>query len=147
VVRTSSPFTQAFPPLQIQPVQPAVALNEAISQDFSEINGPMESANPGDVVNFYLTGLGPVTIPVADGALSPSSPLPRVVNPVTVSGSPQFEVAYAGLAPGLVGIYQLSVQIPSVVSRSPSFPNATAIEFFLTVNSVALPPFWVTPNQ
>lgn len=148
VVRPSSQFVQAIPPLQIQGSQPVAAFDFAISLDFSQVNSPSYPANPGDIVNFYLTGLGAVTAPVADGALSPSNPLPRLANPVTVSsGSTPLTLFYAGLAPGQIGIYQLSVQTPLKVSRNPLLPNGGPVNIGMTINSYALPGVWMIPNQ
>jgi uncharacterized protein (TIGR03437 family) len=143
VVRAASPFMQAAAPLQIAAVQPEVAFNFPLSQNF-QIN-PL--ASPGDIVSFYLTGLGPVTVPVADGAISPSSPLPLLVHPVTVSGgSTQLNVLYAGLAPGLVGIYQVTVQLPASFSNLPSLPFGFGL--LLTLNSsVHLPPIGMSRIQ
>jgi uncharacterized protein (TIGR03437 family) len=139
---------QAIPPLQIQASQPVAAFNFAISLDFSQVNSPTYPAKPGDIVNFYLTGLGAVAPTVADGALSPSNPLPRLVNPVTVSsGSTPLTVFYAGLAPGQIGIYQLTVQTPLEVVGNPLFPNRGPVYVFMTLNSYALPAVWMIPNQ
>jgi len=79
---------------------------------------PQNPARPGEVLHLYGTGLGSVTPTVETGLLAPSDPLARVVTPVTCStyaaDSSQLDVPvlYAGLAPGLVGYYQLSIRIP-----------------------------------
>jgi uncharacterized protein (TIGR03437 family) len=148
VERPSPQFKQAIPPLQIQAFQPVAAFDGAFSQDFSQLNTAFYPAKPGDVLNFYLTGLGAVTAPVADGALSPSNPLPRLVSPVTISyGSTPVTVFYAGLAPGQIGMYQLSVQAPLRVSGNPLLPNGGPVQVGLTLNSYALPVVWMIPNQ
>ncbi len=148
VVRPSPQFMQTIPPLLIQASQPVAALDSVFSLDFSQLNSPFYPAKPGDIVNFYLTGLGAVTAPVADGALSPSNPLPRLANPVTVSFGPTpLMVFYAGLAPGQIGIYQLSVQTPLKVSGNPFLPNGGPIAIGMTINSYALPSVWMIPNQ
>ena len=63
-------------------------------------------------------------------------------------GTTPLEVVYAGLAPGLIGIYQLSVRLPLTIPKNPLLPNAQTIQFVMTVDSVALPPVWVrlSPN-
>jgi adhesin/invasin len=54
-----------------------------------------------------------VTPEVAAGAAAPTTTLSRTVNPVvvTVGGRPA-EVAFSGLAPGFVGLYQVNAVIP-----------------------------------
>lgn len=75
----------------------------------------------GETVQIFLTGLGAVSPAVNAGAPAPSNPLSTVpANGVQVyiDGLPA-TISYAGLAPGLGGLYQLNVQIPSGVT-SPS---------------------------
>jgi hypothetical protein len=102
---------------------------------------------PGDIVSFYLSGLGAVTVPVADGALSPSDPLPKLVAPVTVMyGTMPLQVLY--VAPGTVGVYQLTVQLPAVIAHNPLFPPGGEDRILLTLNSLnkILPAVWTTTN-
>lgn len=62
----------------------------------------VDSIGPQDTVILYATGLGPT-----DGS-------GRVVDPVEVYiGERKAQVLFAGLAPGLPGIYQLNVTAPS----------------------------------
>jgi uncharacterized protein (TIGR03437 family) len=78
---------------------------------------PADQAHPasaGEVLESYGVGLGAVNPAVADGATAPSNP------PATVFAAPQVKignlvakVTFAGLAPGLVGIYQVNVVVPS----------------------------------
>jgi uncharacterized protein (TIGR03437 family) len=71
-------------------------------------------ARPHDYLTIFATGLGAVQPPVESGAAAPSvEPLARSVSTplVTIGGIPA-EVVYSGLAPGLVGLYQLNIQVP-----------------------------------
>jgi uncharacterized protein (TIGR03437 family) len=155
VVRPSSPFMQSIPPLQIQRVQAVLAIEEIFSQDFSAINSALNPAPPGGFVNLYFTGLGPVATPETDGVPAQASPLPGVVTPLTVAVQTSstttmaLNVAYAGLAPGFVGVYQVTVQVPSVVPHNPFFQVGSPNQFPLIVNSTAIsgPAVWVTSNQ
>jgi uncharacterized protein (TIGR03437 family) len=150
VVRPPSQFAQPPVQVQIQTIQPFAVFDRAISQDFSQLNDAMHPAMPGDIVNFYLTGLGAVTVPVADGALSPSNPLPRLIAPVTVSyGTTPLQVLYAGLAPGTVGVYQLTVRLPAVIAHNPLFPpgGETMVPLSLNSQDGVLPAVWTTTNQ
>jgi uncharacterized protein (TIGR03437 family) len=87
-------------------------------------NRLVDSANPakaGDVVVVYCTGLGATNPAVRSGEAAPASPLAKVVTPVTVTiGGQPATVQYAGLTPGLVGLYQVNVQIPSGVTPGSS---------------------------
>jgi uncharacterized protein (TIGR03437 family) len=155
VVRPSSPFMQTLAPLQIQRVQPVLAINEIFSQDFSTLNSPSNPAPPGGFVNLYFTGLGPVATPETDGVPAQASPLPGVTIPLTIAvqqtstTTMALNVAYAGLAPGFVGVYQATVQMPSMVAHNPFLQVGTPSQFPLIVNSTAItgPAVWVTSNQ
>jgi uncharacterized protein (TIGR03437 family) len=74
-------------------------------------------ARPGETVLVFLTGLGAVAPAIAAGSPAPSTgTLAQVVNTpgVNIDGQPA-TVAFAGLAPGLGGLYQLNVTIPAAV--------------------------------
>jgi uncharacterized protein (TIGR03437 family) len=72
-------------------------------------------AQPGQYISIYTNGLGAVTNQPASGAVSPQSPLAQTASPgaisVTIGGQPA-TVAFAGLAPNYVGLYQLNVVVP-----------------------------------
>lgn len=83
-------------------------------------------AQPGEYISLFLTGLGVVTPPVPDGALGPSNPLSvsdlygagnlsvyfNDYGPNGTVGNFGY-IEYAGLAPGLAGLYQINVQVPT----------------------------------
>jgi uncharacterized protein (TIGR03437 family) len=84
------------------------------------------TANPakvGETVSIYVSGLGAVTPAVTAGAAAPSSPLSTVADiadlAVFIDGVTA-KVTFAGLAPGLGGLYQLNVTIPSGVTLGAS---------------------------
>ncbi|HJT89206.1 MAG TPA: hypothetical protein VJ732_15165 [Bryobacteraceae bacterium] len=70
-------------------------------------------AHPGEVVLVFLTGLGDVNNPVPDGAPGSSDPLSTALaeSSIYIDGQPA-SVLYEGLAPQLVGLYQVNVQVP-----------------------------------
>jgi hypothetical protein len=79
----------------------------------------------------YLTGLGAVTPGVAAGAAggwgTAEAPLNTLSETVTVAvdGQPA-AVAFAGLAPYFVGLYQINFQVPGpLISTTPSLVVAT----------------------
>jgi uncharacterized protein (TIGR03437 family) len=72
-------------------------------------------SRPGEFVQIFATGLGPVTPAIPSGYPALSQPLSETGLPVTatVSGVPA-TVVFAGLAPGFSGLYQVNVQVPEV---------------------------------
>jgi len=77
----------------------------------------VDSAHPakaGDVIEIYGTGLGPTEPFVAAGAPAPASPPARTsARPQVFIGNQSAEVVFSGLAPGLAGVYQVNVIVPS----------------------------------
>jgi len=99
-------------------------------------------AKAGETIQIFLTGLGAVTPAVSAGAAAPSSPLSQTVNAPQVyltdpsGNSVQPVVAFSGLAPGLGGLYQLNVTIPSGVGvgvNSLEVDGPDAITFQATI--------------
>ena len=84
------------------------------------------STNPvhrGDILTIYLTGLGAVNPPVADGVPAPADPLSTtVVNPSVDIGGSGCPVLFSGLVPGYVGLYVLNVSVPSSTPQGLSVP-------------------------
>ena len=83
----------------------------------------VEQSNPakvGEYVTIYLTGLGAVTPPVAEGVAPPFGVLPKAnawVNgpfSVSIEGVPCADIGYAGLVPTLGSAYIINCKIPSV---------------------------------
>jgi uncharacterized protein (TIGR03437 family) len=76
-------------------------------------------AQIGETVAVYLAGMGAVNLPVADGAVAPSSPLsittatPLVFILDTSGNYRQAKIAFSGLAPGYAGLYQINFTIPT----------------------------------
>jgi uncharacterized protein (TIGR03437 family) len=81
----------------------------AFTQDFQ----PLDAVAPGQSMILYATGLGPTDPPVLSGNGGASQdPLNRVTTvPEVFAGdySLPAPVAFAGLAPGLPGVYQINV--------------------------------------
>jgi uncharacterized protein (TIGR03437 family) len=71
-----------------------------------------------EFVVMYLTGLGAVNPPIADGVGGPATePLSRAIDPQiqVLFGGDRIpgEIQYAGIAPNFVGLYQINVKIPN----------------------------------
>jgi uncharacterized protein (TIGR03437 family) len=97
-------------------------------------NQVVDASNPspvGGVIVIYCTGLGATTPFVATGAAAPSSTAVTVPVTVTIGGVNAPSIAYAGLSPGFVGLYQVNVTIPAGVTVGPLVPVV------LTQNGVA----------
>jgi uncharacterized protein (TIGR03437 family) len=94
-------------------------------------------AVPGEFIVFYMAGLGQTTNPVATGAASPGTNLATpLVMPTLTLGGENVPILFAGLTPGLVGLYQVNFQVPSdaangdlqlVVSQGGMKSNSTVL--------------------
>jgi uncharacterized protein (TIGR03437 family) len=90
----------------------------AVNQD-GTVNTPANAISRGQVISLYGTGMGPVQDAPAEGA--PAAGLARGVESIRVligdSGFvPAENIQYFGLAPGLVGVYQINVKVPDTVA-------------------------------
>ena len=78
---------------------------------------PADQGHPaamGETLEMYGLGLGAVTPQVNAGTLAPSSPPARaIVTPRVRIGNQDATVNFAGLAPGMIGIYQVNAIVPS----------------------------------
>lgn len=91
------------------PAGPAAALRS----DFSAIS-TTAPAQRGSVIMLFGTGFGPVNPSVPSGQPAPSSTLSQTVQaPVVLFGDRPGRVLFSGLAPGLMGVYQVSVEVPA----------------------------------
>jgi uncharacterized protein (TIGR03437 family) len=80
-------------------------------------------ARNGEVVEVYATGLGPVTNQPASGAAASTTSLSRAMAEVTATaGGVPARVAFAGLAPGTVGLYQVNIEITPELPRGDAVP-------------------------
>jgi hypothetical protein len=90
---------------------------------------PAAPAKPGETLVFYGTGFGPIsTGPVAGQIASGQSTLSNSF--LMYIGSIPATVSYAGLAPGLVGVYQFNAVVPSGVSNGDVQVQAILNGFF-----------------
>jgi uncharacterized protein (TIGR03437 family) len=84
-----------------------------------------QPAKPGDTVTLWGVGFGPVTPYVPAGHIATAATALNL--PFQVSfGSAQATLAYAGLAPEAVGLYQFNVVVPSLPANA-----ATPLSFTL----------------
>jgi len=91
-------------------------------------------AKPGETITFYGIGFGPVI--TSSNVNIPAGQIVQASNQLTNPMKVQFGNAapvspdYAGLAPGLVGLYQFNVKVPSV-------PNSDLVPLAFTLNGAA----------
>jgi uncharacterized protein (TIGR03437 family) len=109
--------------IQMAPAGPGIAANPdttIIAQhaaDFSLVTAA-SPAKPGEFIVLYIAGMGATDTPVASGAGAPLNPLANTSPPPTLTiDSVSVPVAFSGLTPGLVGLYQIDVQLPAGLSN------------------------------
>ena len=88
----------------------------SIQNSDSSANSASNPAKAGGSVTVYLTGGGPVSPAVADGAPSPKTPAMLTSTPAASIGSEAAAVTFAGLAPGFVGLVQMDITVPSTLA-------------------------------
>jgi uncharacterized protein (TIGR03437 family) len=98
-------------------------------------------AQAGEYLVAYLAGMGDTTVPVTSGMPSPAnplaSPLPANSPVLTIDGT-VYPIYFAGLTPGLVGLYQMNFQVPAglpagnitiMVSQNGESSNRTVLPY------------------
>ena len=108
--------------LNVQPAAPGIFLSGTagpltgipvvIKAANQELVTPSNPIHPGDDVVIYAVGLGATSPVVEAGNPAPSAPLAlaTIAPDVSLGGVP-LAVGYAGLAPGLIGVYQVNVKV------------------------------------
>jgi len=88
----------------------------AIHGDWRGLVTRGDPALEGEYVHLYATGFGPVFPPVETGAPGPVLPPAALASPLNCTWigdtAQPVDVAFAGLAPGVIGIYQVTVRMP-----------------------------------
>jgi uncharacterized protein (TIGR03437 family) len=81
----------------------------------------LRPAIPNETLVVYMAGLGAVNGDLSFGAAAPPSPpVTTVVIPQVTLGNTAMSVVFSGLAPGVAGLYQLTVDMPSTVPQGNS---------------------------
>ena len=152
VVKQSTGQVLALRHLEMAPASPALfTLNGqgfgqiAAYNDDGTLNGPNPPASPisrGKFISLYGTGQGfiagaPPDGEPAQGAIE-TDVKPRVI--INNAFVPDADITYSGLAPGLVGLWQINLKIPD------SVPPSSTITVFVQLRSInsPLPPVTTT---
>lgn len=103
--------------LTIQPTAASLWMlgpNEALvhNQD-GAINGNDQPASPGSIITAYLTGQGRLDLPIPTGDAAPEHTLVSALAPTSATiGNQNAEILFAGMAPGMVGVFQVNLTVP-----------------------------------
>ncbi len=101
------------------------------------LDGKQASATAGQTVVIYCTGLGAVSPAAPSGQASPLNPLSQTIGtPVVVIGGIAAQVAFSGLTPSLVGLYQVNAVVPAGVAGA-AVP-VTITQLGVTSNTVTM---------
>lgn len=143
VVETTTGRVLASAPVQMNVASPGLFTAHAngtgqvlaFNQDGTP-NSPTNPAARGEYITLYGTGQGVVPGAPPDGeapqAPIPTPDLPRVIIGacfVDDCGEDSEPVQYSGLAPGLIGVWQIKVRIPKQTAPSSEQPVAVAVLF------------------
>ena len=107
------------------------ATNRAVAQNPDQsVNNSNNPVAAGSYIVAYLTGIGPLSNPVADGVAAAASPLSRATSSYSATiGGQNANVSFLGLTPNYVGLAQANITVPSLPSGT--YP------LVITVNGVA----------
>jgi uncharacterized protein (TIGR03437 family) len=97
----------------------------ALNQD-GTLNSAMNPARRGQLIQIFATGQGKnVSPPVEDGAGAPAGPLSRTVDePGVFLQGRRLAIAFSGLTPGAVAVWQINAAIPEDAQTGPAVPLA-----------------------
>jgi uncharacterized protein (TIGR03437 family) len=112
-VRVTTPAGFAETEINIADVAPAIFPSAITHADGTPVSATAP-VTPGETLVIYMTGLGQVDGMIGAGQAAPLSPLLRVLAPVQVQigATTPITPSFAGLTPGLVGVYQVNVAVP-----------------------------------
>jgi uncharacterized protein (TIGR03437 family) len=108
----------------------------AAHEDFGGLITTGRPARAGEIIHAYGSGFGPVTTPPRTGEPASASPLSLLVDKIQceleMGAEPvPLQVLFAGLAPGMIGVYQIDLRMPQQIT------GTTAILRCSTGTSVA----------
>jgi len=117
------PVAGTAPGVYAYPVSNGIGPGAIIHVNGSVVNDSAP-ATAGETVSVFLTGLGAVNNPPADGTAVKDANSTTVASVSVYIGGQQAQVIYKGLAPGFPGLYQLNVTLPAPLFASGDLPMA-----------------------
>jgi uncharacterized protein (TIGR03437 family) len=98
----------------------------ALNED-GTVNAPNNAIVRGHIIQMFGTGQGPVANPPDEGfgaGLSPTAVHPQILlgNPSNAISVPDDNIKYSGLAPTLVGVWQINFVVPTTAQSGNSVP-------------------------
>ncbi len=109
----------------VQSATPAIAA--VVHADGTAVSAARPAA-AGEIVVIYAVGLGPVRVNLPMDAAAPFDPLAWTADtPKVLIGALPMTVAYSGLVPGYLGVYQVNAVVPASLP-----PNSGTLPFTLT---------------
>jgi uncharacterized protein (TIGR03437 family) len=108
-IRATAP--EAIPMTAVS--QPGLLLAAAVYPGTKTLADSARPAAAGDVLEIYSLGLGATDPVVEAGAASPAPPAHARVMPRLQIGGRDAELSFAGLVPGLAGVYQVNAKVPA----------------------------------
>ncbi|HLG96819.1 MAG TPA: kelch repeat-containing protein [Bryobacteraceae bacterium] len=95
------------------------------NQILADANAP---ATAGDYLVIYAVGLGAVSPALTAGDPASGTNLSQTVAPVTLTiGGQQATVFFAGLTPGLAGLYQVNASVPAGIAPGAQVPVVLSV--------------------
>ena len=142
VVSTPAGSTAAVnvPILGAQPgIFPQAAGRGAVTHADGSLVSQGAPAARNETIIIYVTGLGAVSNAPGNGETASLTTLsPTVLKPQVIIGGTNASVAFAGLSPGYVGLYQINAVVPSGASG--------AVDLIVAANSQANPFLFTRSN-
>jgi uncharacterized protein (TIGR03437 family) len=121
-VNQTSPGVFTVPPT-------GVGYAAALHPDYKVVTAA-SPAQVGETIAIYLTGLGAVTPAVPDATPGPINPYSLATQKFSIYiGGKLATAGYVGLAPGLVGLYQINVTVPAGVANGDAILTITGPDY------------------
>jgi len=96
-------------------------------------------ALPGSFISVFFTGQGPVNADVDDGDAPDAGKIVQATSPISATiGGVAADVQFTGLAPGLPGVAQINLKIPTLATGVYPTSPASEIEYLLALSDAPI---------
>ena len=92
----------------------------------------------GDTLVFYASGLGPVDQTPTDGANSLDALRQTTTMPTVLIGNVPSQIAFSGLSPQFVGVYQVNLVVPVGPGAGDAVPTQVQIGGATSADSLTI---------